>query len=246
MKEWRLINMSFTIDIYSDGAVIEDMLKMKSAGNVSGFTTNPSLMKQAGITNYVAFAKEVLDKVDGMPISFEVFADDFEIMEKEALKLASLGENVYVKIPITNTKGESSAELIHKLSKEGLKLNITAIMTLEQVSATVDALVEGTENIVSVFAGRVADTGVDPLPLMEESLKICRQKAGTKLLWASSREVYNIVQAEKLGVDIITVTPAILSKLSMYHMDLNELSLETVKMFNRDIETLGFTILDAE
>lgn len=238
--------MSFTIDIYSDGAVIEDMLKMKSAGNVSGFTTNPSLMKQAGITNYVAFAKEVLDKVDGMPISFEVFADDFEIMEKEALKLASLGENVYVKIPITNTKGESSAELIHKLSKEGLKLNITAIMTLEQVSATVDALVEGTENIVSVFAGRVADTGVDPLPLMEESLKICRQKAGTKLLWASSREVYNIVQAEKLGVDIITVTPAILSKLSMYHMDLNELSLETVKMFNRDIETLGFTILDAE
>lgn len=238
--------MSFTIDIYSDGAVIEDMLKMKSAGNVSGFTTNPSLMKQAGITNYVAFAKEVLDKVDGMPISFEVFADDFETMEKEALKLASLGENVYVKIPITNTKGESSAELIHKLSKEGLKLNITAIMTLEQVSATVDALVEGTENIVSVFAGRVADTGVDPLPLMEESLKICRQKAGTKLLWASSRELYNIIQAEKIGVDIITATPAILSKLTMYHMDLNKLSLETVKMFYRDIETLGFTILDAE
>lgn len=236
--------MSFSIDIYSDGAVIEDMLKMKSAGIVSGFTTNPSLMKQAGITNYVAFAKEVLEKVEGMPISFEVFADDFSTMEKEALKLSSLGENVYVKIPITNTKGESSAELIQKLSSQGLKLNITAIMTIEQVQSTVDALAAGTENIVSVFAGRVADTGVDPLPLMEEALKICSQKEGARLLWASSREVYNIVQAEKLGVDIITVTPALLSKLSMYHMNLDELSLETVKMFSQDIETLGFTILD--
>ncbi|MGY0354314.1 transaldolase [Enterococcus avium] len=238
--------MNFNIDIYSDGAVIEDMLKMKGAGIVSGFTTNPTLMKQAGITNYVAFAKEVLDKVEGMPISFEVFADDFATMEKEALKLASLGENVFVKIPITNTKGESSTDLIHKLSEQGLKLNVTAIMTLEQVTATVNALVEGTENIVSVFAGRVADTGVDPLPLMEKSLEICRQKSGAKLLWASSREVYNVIQAEQLGVDIITATPAILSKLSMYQMDLNELSLETVKMFNRDIKTLGFTILDME
>lgn len=238
--------MNFDIDIYSDGAVIEDMLKMKASGIVTGFTTNPSLMKQAGITNYVAFAKEVLDKVERMPISFEVFADDFETMEKEALKLASLGENVFVKIPITNTKGESSTELIRKLSEKGLKLNITAIMTLKQVSDTVDALSEGTENIVSVFAGRVADTGVDPLSLMEDSLKMCHKKAGTKLLWASSREAYNIIQAEKIGVDIITATPAILSKLSMYHMDLNELSLETVKMFNRDIQTLGFTILDVE
>lgn len=238
--------MNFTLDIYSDGAVIEDMLKMKAAGIVSGFTTNPSLMKQAGITNYMDFAKEVLEKVEGLPISFEVFADDFVTMEKEALKLAALGDNVYVKIPIMNTKGEASIELIQRLSKKGLKLNITAIMTLEQVEATVDALAKGTENIVSVFAGRVADTGIDPLPLMEKSLEICRRKEGTKLLWASSREVYNIVQAEQLGVDIITVTPAILSKLSMYHMDLNELSLETVKMFNRDIQTLGFTILDEE
>lgn len=236
--------MSFTIDIYSDGAVIEDMLKTKSAGIVTGFTTNPSLMKQAGITNYVEFAKEVLEKVEGMPISFEVFADDFSTMEKEALKLSSLGENVFVKIPIMNTKGESSVDLIQKLSSKGLKLNITAIMTLEQVKSTVNALATDTENIVSVFAGRVADTGVDPLPLMEEALEICHQKTGAKLLWASSREVYNIIQAEQLGVDIITVTPALLSKLSMYHMNLDELSLETVKMFNRDIETLGFTILD--
>lgn len=236
--------MNFTIDIYSDGAIIDDMLRMKDAGIVSGFTTNPSLMKQAGITNYVEFAKEVLEKVEGMPISFEVFADDFATMEQEALKLASLGQNVYVKIPITNTKGESSANLIHKLSKQGLKLNITAIMTLKQVQDTVDSLVEGTENIVSVFAGRVADTGVNPIPLMENALKICRQKEGANLLWASSREVYNIIQAEELGVDIITVTPALLNKLSMYHMNLDELSLETVKMFNRDIQALGFTILD--
>lgn len=236
--------MKFNIDIYSDGAVIEDMLKMKSAGVVTGFTTNPSLMKQAGITNYVAFAKEVLEKVEGMPISFEVFADDFETMEKEAIKLSSLGDNVYVKIPIMNTKGEASTQLIHKLSKKGLKLNVTAIMTVEQVASTVDALVDGTKNIVSVFAGRVADTGINPEPLMKQSLELCHKKNGTKLLWASSREVYNIVQADALGVDIITVTPALLSKLSMYHMDLNELSLETVKMFNRDIESLGFTILD--
>lgn len=236
--------MTFDIEIYSDGAVIADMLKMKEAGIVTGFTTNPSLMKQAGITNYLAFAEEALAKVEGLPISFEVFADDFSTMEKEALKLASLGENVFVKIPITNTKGESSAELIHRLSEKGLKLNITAILTLQQVQETVAALVPGTENIVSVFAGRVADTGVDPVPLMEQSLAICQTKPGTKLLWASSREVYNIIQAEKLGVDIITVTPAILSKLSMYQMDLTALSLETVKMFNRDIQTLGYTILD--
>lgn len=236
--------MTFDIEIYSDGAVIADMLKMKEAGIVTGFTTNPSLMKQAGITNYLAFAEEALAKVEGLPISFEVFADDFSTMEKEALKLASLGENVFVKIPITNTKGESSAELIHRLSEKGLKLNITAILTLKQVQETVAALAPGTENIVSVFAGRVADTGVDPVPLMEQSLAICQTKPGTQLLWASSREVYNIIQAEKLGVDIITVTPAILSKLSMYQMDLTALSLETVKMFNRDIQTLGYTILD--
>lgn len=236
--------MDFNINIYSDGAVIEDMLNMKNKGIVTGFTTNPSLMKRAGVTNYLAFAKEVLNKIDGMPISFEVFADDFETMEKEALKIASLGNNVYVKIPIMNTKGELSTNLIHRLSKQGLKLNITAIMTTEQVKKAVDALAENTENIISVFAGRVADTGINPEPLMKKSLEICRQKKGTQLLWASSREVFNIVQAENLGVDIITVPPALLSKLSMHHMNLDELSLQTVKIFNTDIATLGFTILD--
>lgn len=236
--------MKFNINIYSDGAVISDMLKMKEKGIVKGFTTNPSLMKRAGITDYISFAKEVLEKVEGMPISFEVFADDFATMEKEALKLASLGDNVYVKIPISNTLGETSVPLIEKLSKAGLKLNVTAIMTEKQIQETVSAFAPNTKNIVSVFAGRVADTGTNPEPLMKKAMTICQEKAGTELLWASCREVYNIIQADQLGVDIITVPPAILDKLSMYHMDLDELSLETVKMFNRDIESLGFSILD--
>ncbi|MEY8538250.1 transaldolase [Lactococcus muris] len=236
--------MKFDIEIYSDGAVISDMLAMKEKGLVTGFTTNPSLMKKAGITDYIAFAREALDKVEGLPISFEVFGDDFETMEKEALLMAELGENVFVKIPITNTLGESSVPLIKKLSAQGLKLNVTALMTEKQVEDTVEALAPDTENIISVFAGRIADTGINPKPLMRKALDICRQKEGTKLLWASTREVYNIIQAEELGADIITVPPAILDKLSMYHMDLEQLSLDTVRMFNKDIKTLGFTILD--
>ena len=236
--------MKFDIEIYSDGAVISDMLAMKEKGLVTGFTTNPSLMKKAGITDYIAFAREALDKVEGLPISFEVFGDDFETMEKEALLMAELGENVFVKIPITNTLGESSVPLIKKLSAQGLKLNVTALMTEKQVEDTVEALAPDTENIISVFAGRIADTGINPIPLMRTALDSCRQKEGTKLLWASTREVYNIIQAEELGADIITVPPAILDKLSMYHMDLEQLSLDTVRMFNKDIKTLGFTILD--
>lgn len=236
--------MKFDIEIYSDGAVIPDMLSMKKEGVVSGFTTNPSLMKSAGITDYMSFAQEVLEKVEGMPISFEVFGDDFETMEKEALKLAALGDNVFVKIPIMNTLGESSIPLIKKLSAHGLKLNITALMTEKQVQDTVDVLNPDVESIVSVFAGRIADTGIDPEPLMKKSVEICRQKEGAKLLWASTRELFNIIQAQNLGVDIITVPPALLDKLSMYHKDLDELSLETVKIFNKDIQDLGFTILD--
>ncbi|MGM8140318.1 transaldolase [Enterococcus italicus] len=235
--------MDFNVELYSDGAVIEEMIKMKEKGIVSGITTNPTLMKKAGITDYVAFAKEVLDNIVDLPISFEVFGDDFDTMEKEAIKIASLGKNVFVKIPITNTKGESSAPLIKKLSSKGIKLNITAIMTEEQVVDTVNALSSGVDSIVSVFAGRIADTGIDPEPLMEKSVKICHEKAGVKLLWASTREVFNIIQADQLGVDIITVQPSILNKLDMYHMDLNELSIETVKMFNNDVKDLGFTIL---
>lgn len=236
--------MRFNIDVYSDGAVIADMLAMKEKGLVKGFTTNPSLMKKAGVKDYMAFAREVLDKVDELPISFEVFGDDFETMEKEALVLAALGENVFVKIPITNTLGESSVPLIKKLSSQGLKLNITALMTEKQVAETVEALTAGVENIISVFAGRIADTGVNPEPLMEKALEICHEKEGAKLLWASTREVYNIMQAEKLGIDIITVPPAILDKLTMYKRNPEQLSLDTVRTFNKDIQSLGFTILD--
>lgn len=231
------------VKIYADGAVIEDMVIAKKTGVVSGFTTNPTLMHQAGIKDYTYFAKEALKSIGDLPLSLEVFADDFETMEKEAKKIASFGKNVYVKIPIMNTKGESSVPLIEKLSREGLSLNVTAIMTAQQVKETVNAFTEGTKNIVSVFAGRIADTGRNPIPTMEESLELCRVKKGVELLWASSRELFNVIQAEEVGVDVITCTPAIIKKISMIGMDLNELSLETVKMFNKDIKDLGYSIL---
>lgn len=231
------------IKIYADGADIQAMKKAYESGAVQGFTTNPSLMKKAGVKDYNQFAKEVLAAIPDLSISFEVFADDFKTMEKEARKLASFGKNVFVKIPITNTKGESSVPLIKKLSAEGVNLNVTAILTLKQVKETVEALNSNAKSIVSVFAGRIADTGVDPMPMMIESAKICHQKEGVELLWASSREVINIMQAESVGADIITCTTAILDKLPMLGKDLEELSLDTVKLFNSDIKSLGFSIL---
>ncbi|WP_232697547.1 transaldolase [Brevibacillus daliensis] len=234
---------NLNIKIYSDGAVIEDMIYAYNSGVIKGFTTNPSLMKKAGITDYEAFAKEAVKQIPDMSISFEVFSDDFEVMEQEARKIASWGENVYIKIPITNSRGESSIPLIQKLSSLGFSLNITAILTMKQVRETVDALSPGTKNIVSVFAGRMADTGVDPIPYMKESAAICHEKEGTELLWASSRELFNIFQADECGCDIITCTPAILSKLPNVGKDLEEISLDTVQMFNRDIQSLGYSIL---
>lgn len=231
------------IDVYADGAVVSDMIQAKKQGIVTGFTTNPSLMKKAGITDYMKFAKEALEKVDGFPISFEVFGDDFETMKKEAEKIASLGKNVFVKIPITNTKGESSVPLIKELSAEGISINVTAILTIEQVKEVLPAFAQGSNNIVSVFAGRVADTGTDPIPLMKESVRLVKENGNAKLLWASSREVFNIIQAQELSVDIITVTSAILNKLHMLGMDHTELSLDTVQGFNNDIKDLGFSIL---
>lgn len=234
----------FNIDIYADGAVIKDMIKAKNELNVKGFTTNPSLMKKAGITDYMKFAKEVLNNVEGMPISFEVFSDDFNTMKMEALKLSELGKNVFVKIPITNTRGESSVPLIKELSALGVAINVTAILTVQQVKEVVPAFSDGTSNIVSVFAGRVADTGVDPTELMRESVELIKNSKGdTKLLWASCREVLNIKQAADLGVDIITVTTPVLNKLSMVGEDLQKLSLETVKGFNTDVKDLGFSIV---
>lgn len=235
--------MKLNIKIYADGADIKSMKESYKKEQVAGFTTNPTLMKKAGITNYVKFAEKALKEIPDQSISFEVFGDDFETMEKEALKIASFGENVFVKIPITNTLGESSIPLIRKLSDQGINLNVTAILTLNQVRETVNALNENAKSIVSVFAGRVADTGTNPIPLMEQSAKICHTKKNVELLWASSREVLNIIQAQEAGADIITCSPDLLSKLHMLGMDHKELSLETVKMFNRDIKELGFHIL---
>ena len=238
------MSRKLSIKVYSDGAVLETMLKDLNSGLVSGFTTNPSLMKKAGITSYIGFAKEVLKCIKEFPVSFEVFADDIETMKKEAEKIASLGENVYVKIPVTNSKGESTVDLMKRLAAKGVKINATAIFTLEQVREVVGALKAGTPGIVSVFAGRIADTGVDPVPIMKEALAICHQKDGVELLWASPRETYNIYQADELGVDIITCTSDLIQKLSLNGKDLIEYSLETVQMFLKDSTSLGFEILD--
>ncbi|SQG97446.1 translaldolase [Streptococcus pyogenes] len=232
------------VKVFSDGAVLETMLKDLQTGLVTGFTTNPSLMKKAGISSYIGFAKEVLAKITDYPVSFEVFADDLASVEKEAEKIASLGDNVYVKIPVTTSTGESTCPLIQKLSAKGIKLNVTAIFTIEQTQAVVDHLTAGVPAIVSVFAGRIADTGVDPMPIMEEALRICRQKEGVELLWASPRETYNIYQADQLGVDIITCTTDLIAKLPLQGKDLEDYSLETVQMFLKDSTSLGFKILE--
>ena len=238
------MSKALSIKVFSDGAVLETMLHDLNSGLVTGFTTNPSLMKKAGITSYIGFAKDVLKEITDYPVSFEVFADDLEGMEQEARRLAALGDNVYVKIPVTNSKGESTAPLIDRLTAEGIKVNVTAIFTVEQVREVVDALKSGTPAVVSVFAGRIADTGVDPMPIMQEALAICREKEGVELLWASPRETFNIYQADALGVDIITCTSDLIKKLELKDKDLTEYSLETVQMFLRDSSSLGFTILE--
>ena len=238
------MSKALSIKVFSDGAVLETMLHDLNSGLVTGFTTNPSLIKKAGITSYIGFAKDVLKEITDYPVSFEVFADDLEGMEQEARRIAALGDNVYVKIPVTNSKGESTAPLIDRLTAEGIKVNVTAIFTVEQVRKVVDALKSGTPAVVSVFAGRIADTGVDPMPIMQEALAICRQKEGVELLWASPRETFNIYQADSLGVDIITCTSDLIKKLELKDKDLTEYSLETVQMFLRDSSSLGFTILE--
>lgn len=231
------------ITLYADGADINGMKEEYSKGYVKGFTTNPTLMKKAGVKDYLTFAKEAVKEIPDLPISFEVFAEEFDDMEKEAKALAALGDNVYVKIPITNARGESSIPLIKRLSEQGLKLNVTAIFTLEQVENTVNAFADKTNNIVSVFAGRIMDAGVDAEPIMKQVSEICRRKPGTLSLWASCREVFNIVQADRCDTDIVTVTNDLLKKLPNLGKDLTQFSLETVQMFDRDSKALGFSIL---
>jgi transaldolase len=234
--------LDLRIAIYADGADVRDMVAARDAGIVKGFTTNPTLMRKCGVTDYAAFAREALEATGRMPISFEVFADDFDEMERQAKLIATWGEAVYVKIPITNTKGESSIPLIRRLSAAGVKLNVTAILTLEQVREVAGALDPDTPAIVSVFAGRIADTGVDPVPLMREAAAICASKPKAELLWASPRELLNIFQAEECGCHIITVTADVLKKLAMVGKPLDELSLDTVKMFFNDAAAAGFTL----
>ncbi len=230
------------IKIFSDGADLDSIIEAHQKGFVKGFTTNPTLMAKAGITNYVAFAREVLKVVTDLPVSFEVFSDEFPEMREQAFKLADLGPNVYVKIPVTNTKRESAAPLIAELAARRIKLNITAILSLRQVQEVYDALQPDVSAFVSVFAGRIADTGIDPLPLMKQSLDMLKPKPALELLWASPREPLNIMQADQMGCQIITVTPEILAKCSKFGMDLEDLSLDTVKMFYNDATKSGFKI----
>ena len=230
------------IKIFSDGADLDSIAEAHQAGVAKGFTTNPSLMAKAGITNYIAFAKEVLKIVTDLPVSFEVFSDDFEEMRCQAHKIHALGSNVFVKIPVTNTRRESAAALIHELHRGGIKLNVTAILSLRQVEEVYAALDPEVPAFVSVFAGRIADTGRDPLPLMQAALEVIRPKTKAELLWASPREVFNLMQAEKMGCHIITITPDLLAKASKFGMDLEDLSLDTVKMFYNDAQKSGFKI----
>lgn len=230
------------IKIYADGADIAGIKEMHGNPLIKGFTTNPTLMRNAGISDYKAFALDVLKIVTDRPVSFEVFADDFPTMKAQALEIASWGENVYVKIPVTNTKGEFAGPLIADLSKAGVKLNVTAIMPIEQIKAVADALDAKTPAVVSVFAGRVADTGRDPVPLMAEGVKILKNKPLAELLWASPRELLNIFQADDIGCQVITVTNDLLKKLSLVGKDLSGYSLETVAMFYKDASAAGYSI----
>ena len=230
------------IKIFADGADKAGMLSMYKNPRIDGFTTNPTLMRKAGITDYIGFAKEILQTIDDKPVSFEVFADEFEEMERQAREIATWGSNVYVKIPVTNTKKISCAPLIKKLSAEGVQLNITAILSLEQVSEVAEALKNGSSSFVSVFAGRIADTGVDPVPLMKRALEILKPVSNAELLWASPREVLNVYQAESIGCHIITATNDILKKLDLKGKDLEEYSLETVQMFFDDAQQAGYRL----
>ena len=228
--------------IFADGADKSAMLQLYAQPYIRGFTTNPTLMRKAGIGDYEAFARDILDAIPDRPISFEVFADDFAEMERQARKIAAWGPNVYVKIPVTNTEAKSSAGLVRHLAQSGVKLNVTAILPLDQVREISAALADGPPACISVFAGRIADTGVDPVPLMEAALELLRPHPNLELIWASPRELLNVFQADAIGCHIITVTNDILQKLTLVGKDLHEHSLDTVKMFYQDAAKCGFVL----
>jgi transaldolase len=228
--------------IFADGAELDGMLALYRQPHIKGFTTNPTLMRKAGITDYRAFAHRVLAAIPDRPISFEVFSDEFAEMERQAREIATWGPNVYVKIPVTNTKAVPAYELIHRLAHEGVKVNVTAIMTLEQVQAVVDAVKGGAPSNVSVFAGRIADTGRDPVPMMSEAVRMLAAEPKAELIWASPRELLNIFQADAIGCHIITVTHDILKKLTLVGKSLDDYSLDTVKMFYDDARAAGYAL----
>jgi len=232
-----------SVKIFADGADLGGMLELYRKPYIKGFTTNPTLMRKAGITDYRAFARQVLQAIPDRPISFEVFSDDFVTMKRQALEIASWGTNVYVKIPVTNTLRESACDLIHDLSHAGVQVNVTALLTLEQVRETAGAVAGGAPACISVFAGRIADTGCDPVPLMAAAVKLLRAGApNAELIWASPRELLNIFHAESVGCHIITVTHDVLKKLSLVGYSLAEYSLDTVKMFHNDAVQAGFVL----
>lgn len=230
------------IAVFADGANLADMLKRNSEGFVKGFTTNPTLMAKAGIKDYEAFARSVLAEIKTLPISFEVFSDEMEEMERQALKIAGWGSNVNVKIPITNTRGESCMPLIKRLLQKDVKLNVTAMFTDAQCDALHAVTDDRSDVIVSIFAGRIADTGVDPMPIMRRAVKLFADRKGAKVLWASPREVLNVYQAAETGCHIITATDDLISKLKQHGKALDVFSLETVKMFYDDAKKAGFTL----
>lgn len=246
MLKWAAMRIQSVSDLkvklFADGADFQGMVEMYRKPWIQGFTTNPTLMRKAGITDYKTFAAQVLQAIPDRPISFEVFSDDFAEMERQAREIANWGANVYVKIPVTNTRSESSAELCRKLSADGLKLNVTALLTIDQVLEIAEALAGGAPSCISVFAGRIADTGVDPLPLMTRAVSILNEHPNLELIWASPRELLNVVQAHCIGCHIITVTSDILGKLNLLGRDLADYSLDTVKMFHRDAAASGFAL----
>lgn len=228
--------------IFADGANLNDMIALYKAGTVRGFTTNPTLMAKAGVHDYETFAREVLAAIPDLPISFEVIADDMPNMARQARKIASWGSNVFVKIPVMTTKRVSTAPLIRGLTAEQIKLNVTALMTVEQVIEVRDAVESGTQTIISVFAGRIADTGRDPIPYIREAVYVCIKRPELMILWASPREVLNIYQADECGCHIITATPDLLAKLPLWGKSLDEFSRDTVQMFLDDAQRAGLSV----
>ena len=232
----------FKLKIFADGADLENIKFLSTKTYIKGFTTNPSLMRKKGVSDYKNFALEVLKICQNKPVSFEIFADDLGDMERQAIEISKWGENVNVKIPVTNTKGESTQELIKSLSERKIICNITAILTIEQLKTIVNALDVNTPAILSIFAGRIADTGINPSPIMAEAVKIAKSKPKSQILWASTRELFNIFQAESTGCQIITIPHDIINKFHLLGKDLTDLSLETVKTFYKDAKSAGFKI----